>query len=50
VGANFRCRNIGASGVKSEQRRRDGVARARQRRGSLSRRYRDIEPHPGTIR
>lgn len=36
--------------IKSEQQRRDGIERAMQRRGSLSRRYRDREEkHPGEL-
>ncbi len=33
--------------IKSEQQRRAGIAQAIERRGSLSKRYRDREPHPG---
>jgi hypothetical protein len=36
--------------IKTERQRREGIARARERRGgNLSRRYRDVEPHPGAI-
>ena len=35
--------------IKSEQQRREGIERARQQRGSLSKRYRDHEPHPGNL-
>lgn len=32
---------------RTEQQRLAGIARAKATRGSLSRRYRDLEPHPG---
>lgn len=32
---------------KTESQRLDGIARAKAQRGGLSRRLRDIEPHPG---
>lgn len=35
--------------IKTEQQRRDGIERAKQRRGSVSKRYRDREQHPGAI-
>jgi len=35
--------------IRSEQQRLDGMARATAQRGSLSRKYRDKEPHPGII-
>lgn len=37
--------------IKSEQQRREGIERAKQRRGGqISRRYReDHEPHPGAL-
>lgn len=35
--------------IKTEQQRLAGIARAKAARGSLSKRYRDIEPHPGRI-
>jgi hypothetical protein len=35
--------------IKSEQQRRDGIARARAQRGSLSKRYRNVEQHPGML-
>ncbi|MFN3005127.1 hypothetical protein [Mycolicibacterium wolinskyi] len=34
---------------KTEQQRRAGIARAKAARGSLSKRYRDREPHPGAL-
>lgn len=33
--------------VKTEQQRLAGIARAKAQRGGLSRRLRDVEPHPG---
>lgn len=36
-------------GIKSDQQRREGLARARERRGSISKRNRDREPHPGAL-
>jgi hypothetical protein len=33
--------------VKTEGQRLAGLARAKQQRGSVRRRYRDLEPHPG---
>jgi len=41
------CRHCHA--IKSEQQRRDGIERAKAQRGSISRRYRDLEPHPGRL-
>jgi hypothetical protein len=41
------CRHCHA--IKSEQQRRDGIAKAKAQRGSISKRYRDVEPHPGRI-
>jgi 5-methylcytosine-specific restriction endonuclease McrA len=35
--------------IKTEQQRRDGLDRAKAARGSASKRYRDIEPHPGRL-
>lgn len=35
---------------KTEGQRQAGIARARATRGSLSKRYRDREPHPGARR
>ena len=35
--------------VKSERQRLVGIERAKQQRGSLSKRYRDLEPHPGRL-
>lgn len=34
---------------KSEQQRLAGIARAIKKRGSLSKRYNDLEPHPGAL-
>lgn len=34
---------------KTEQQRRAGIANAMATRGSLSKRYRDREPHPGAL-
>lgn len=34
---------------KTEQQRLAGIARAKAQRGSLSKRYRDHEPHPGAL-
>lgn len=36
-------------GVKTDKQRRSGIAAARARRGGLSRRNRDLEPHPGRL-
>ena len=35
--------------LKTDAERRRGVARAVAQRGSLSRKYRDLEPHPGKL-
>jgi hypothetical protein len=35
--------------IRSDQQRRDGIERAKAKRGSVSKRYRDREPHPGAI-
>jgi hypothetical protein len=35
--------------IRSEQQRRDGIERAEAKRGSISRKYRDLEPHPGRL-
>ena len=35
--------------VKTEAERRRGMDLARERRGSLSKRYRDLEQHPGLL-
>lgn len=34
---------------KTKQQAATGRAQAQQRRGSLSKRYRDLEPHPGSL-
>jgi hypothetical protein len=39
----------GCHAIKSEQQRLAGIERAQAQRGSLSRRYRDREPHPGLL-
>jgi hypothetical protein len=41
------CRHCHA--IKSEAQRREGIERAIAKRGSLSKRYRDREPHPMEI-
>ena len=35
--------------IRSDQQRRDGIERAKAQRGSTSRRYRDLEQHPGRL-
>ncbi|MDC8980683.1 hypothetical protein PR370_01025 [Mycobacterium marinum] len=35
--------------IKTEAQRREGIERAKAQRGSVSKRYRDREPHPGAL-
>lgn len=41
------CRHCHA--IKTEQQRLAGIERVKRQRGSISKRYRDREPHPGAL-